>query len=185
MACKIEQRVGIAAPVDDIYELVADIGRWPEWSPIHLAATGELHFGAPVHLEERFEGLGTWEIHGVVADWSPLSHIHIDVPKPFYAGKLTRYFEFESLSETGSIFTVGALFNGLLSEREGWRYAKFLRTGFAAFGEAVKAKAEAEFAAHPDHRARMPLPEPKKPQLGPTPKKWQKTKMFVLPYQIK
>jgi hypothetical protein len=185
MAWKIEQRVGIAAPVDDIYDLIADIGRWPEWSPIHQAATGELHFGAPVHIEERFEGLGVWEIDGVVADWSPLSHIHINVPKPFYAGKLIRYFEFEGLSETASFFTVGALFSGLLSEREGKRYGKFLRAGFAAFAETAKAKAEAVFATHPDHRAPVVAKEKEKPQLGPTPKKWLKTKMFVLPYQIK
>ncbi|MGA9658695.1 MAG: SRPBCC family protein, partial [Asticcacaulis sp.] len=121
MSFKIEQRIGIAAPVDDVYEILADINAWPEWSPIHKKAEAILRFGAPVHLEEHYEGLGTWETDGSVADWTPLSHIHIHVPKPLYAGKLVRYFEFEALSEYGSHFAVGALFGGFLSEREGKR----------------------------------------------------------------
>ena len=181
MAIKIEQRIGIAAPVDDVWDLISDVPSWPQWSPIHRKAEGELHFGGTVALEEYYEGLGTWELQGAVADWSPMSHLHISVPKPFYAGKLTRYFEMEALSDTGSTFTLGALFEGILSEREGRAYRSFLRDGFGRFCEALKTKAEAEFAAHPDHRASAAPKEPEKPQLGPSRPKWQKTKLFVLP----
>ncbi len=168
MAYKIEHRIGVAAPVDDVYDIIADIENWPSWSPIHKSATGRLSFGAPIAFEEYYGGLGTWEISGSLADWTPLSHIHVAVPKRFYEGQLIRFFEFEALSETGSAFSVGALFNGFLSEREGRRYAKFLRIGFAAFCEALKTKAEADYAAAPDkRRAILPPPEPKKPQLGP------------------
>lgn len=168
MAYKIEHRIGVAVPVDDIYDIIADIESWPSWSPIHKSTSGGLSFGAPIAFEEHYEGLGTWEINGTLADWTPLSHIHVTVPKRFYEGQLIRYFEFEALSETGSAFTIGALFNGFLSEREGRRYAKFLRVGFAAFAEALKAKAEADYAAAPDkRRAVLPPPEPKKPQLAP------------------
>ena len=168
MSYKVEYRIGVTAPVDDIYDLVADIEAWTQWSPIHKVAKGSLHFGAPFHLEEEYEGLGMWEIDGVLSDWSPYSHIHVFVPKPFYAGKLMRYFEFEALSETGSTFTVGALFNGFLSEREGRSYGKYLKRGFQAFAEAAKEKAESNYNTSPDkRRAPREIKAPEKPQLGP------------------
>ncbi|ESQ73467.1 SRPBCC domain-containing protein [Asticcacaulis sp. AC402] len=149
MAYKIEARIGIAAPIDDVYDIIADIDSWTSWSPIHQAVSGKLSFGAPFHSEEKFEGLGIWEIDGFIADWTPLSHIHITVPKKFFEGKLVRYFEFESLSQTGSAFSVGALFSGFLSEREGRRFGRYFRAGFESFSEALKTKVEAEYLAKP------------------------------------
>lgn len=175
MALKIEHRIGIAAPVDDVYEILANIEAWPQWSPIHKATSGSVHFGAPVRLEEYYEGLGIWEQAGSVADYQPLSHIHIVIPKPFYAGRLVRYFELDILSETGTGFSVGALFDGFLSEREGKRYRSFLREGFHAFAEALKAKAEAETDPTRPH-ARIKVPEP-----APLPKKeaaWKRQAHF-------
>lgn len=174
MAIKIEQRVGVAAPVDDIWDLIADVNAWPSWSPIHKAASGEMHFGAPIHFEEYYEGLGTWEVDGAINDWTPLSHLHVGVPKPFYAGRLIRYFEMDALSDQGSTFTVGALFQGFLSEREGLRFRRFLRTGFEAFAEAVKTRAEARFAEHPEARTHVEIKAPEKPQLGPQRANWQR-----------
>ncbi len=168
MSYKVEYRIGVAAPVDDVYDLVCDIESWTQWSPIHKAASGQLKFGAPIHLEEQYEGLGMWEIDGVLSDWSPYSHIHVFIPKPFYAGKQVRYFEFEALSQTGSAFTVGALFNGFLSEREGRAYGKHLRKGFQLFAETVKARAEENYNNSPDkRRAPREIKAPEKPQLGP------------------
>lgn len=142
MALKIEQRIGISRPVDDVYGIVSDVGSWRHWSPIHKHAEATLSFGGPVRLEEHYEGLGTWEIGGFVSDWSPLSHIHVGVPKKFYEGSLIRFFEFEELSKTGTAFAIGAVFSGFLSEREGRRYARFLKSGFTAYCEALKARVE-------------------------------------------
>ncbi|ESQ88436.1 polyketide cyclase [Asticcacaulis sp. AC460] len=180
MAYKIEVRVGVAVPVDDVYEIIADIDSWTSWSPIHQEVSGKLGFGAPFHSKEKFEGLGVWEIDGVIADWTPLSHIHIAVPKKFYEGSLTRYFEFDSLSETGASFSMGAVFSGFLSEREGRRYGKFFRAGFQAFAEALKAKAEAEYAAKPPEqrlKASKPVKVPEIPEKKTAPwappKQWK------------
>ena len=142
MVIKIEHRTGIATPVDQVYEILADINAWPSWSPIHKSTTATLGFGAPIALEEVYEGLGHWEQAGIIEDWVPLSHIHVTIPKPFYAGRLTRFFELEILSDTGCLFTVGALFNGFLSEYEGTRFAAPLKRGFEAMGQALKTKAE-------------------------------------------
>ena len=178
---RIEYRVGVAAPVDDAYDIAADIESWPQWSPIHRKAVGTLKFGAPVALEEYYEGLGTWEQAGGLADWQPYSHIHVVIPKPFYAGTLTRYFEFDALSAHGSTFAVGAMFNGFLSEREGKMIAGPVRKGFMAFAEALKARAEAAYLAKPEsersvnHLPPKAIPDKLKP---PPPPNWKGTQFF-------
>jgi hypothetical protein len=141
---KIEHRVGIKRPVDDVYEIIANINNWPSWSPIHLKAEGELKFGARFYLDETYQGLGRWEQSGFIEDYTPLSHIHVKIPRPFWAGNLIRYFEFEILSNEGCSFCVGAAFDGFLSKREGKRHAKALKLGFEAMGEALKTLAESK-----------------------------------------
>ena len=178
---RIEHRIGIAAPVDDAYDIMAEIEAWPHWSPIHKTAAGTLKFGAPIRLEEYYEGLGTWELVGSLADWQPLSHIHVVIPKPFYAGTLIRYFEFDALSAQGSTFAVGALFNGFLAEREGRMISGPVRKGFVAFAEALKAQAEAAYLAKPEsERAANYLPPKAIPdKLLPPPKpNWKGTQYF-------
>jgi hypothetical protein len=59
----------------------------------------------------------------------------------------TRYIEIEALTETGCIFSNGELFRGRFAPLLLRRMAKDIRKGFAAMGEAVKARAEASFAA--------------------------------------
>jgi hypothetical protein len=177
MAYKIEHRIGIAAPVEVVYDIVSALEDWPSWSPIHRKVVGKLGFGAPLHLEEHYEGLGVWEVTGAISDWSPLSHIHVDVPKPFYAGSLMRFFEFDTLSETGCSFAVGALFSGFLSEREGRRFASKIKPGLATMCEALKARAETDFTTDPDRLpryarpvetpARKPLVKTKEPAVKP------------------
>ena len=180
---KVEARVGIAAPVDEVYERLTDINNWPTWSPIHRCASGELKFGAPFHSEEQFDGLGVWEIDGFIADWTPLSHIHITVPKKFYEGTLTRYYELEALSGKGSVFSVGAAFSGLMSEYEGRKLAKYLRPGFQRMAQAMKDQAEAAFAANPAHLSNYDPPVTPPKSFAPPPKKappWTPPKAWKL-----
>jgi hypothetical protein len=139
---KIEHRIGINRSVDEVFEIIADINAWPTWSPIHKSSSGELRFGAPVTLNEYYQGLGTWDISGSIGDYTPLSHIHVMVPKRFWEGSLIRFFEFEQLSDEACSFTVGAAFGGFFSVREGKRFKKHLKSGFIAMCEALKAKAE-------------------------------------------
>jgi len=144
MVFKIESRLGIAAPVDVVYEAVADLEAWPSWSPIHKSVTGKLKFGALIEMDEYYEGLGRWQVAGTLVDWTPNSLIHIAVPKPFWAGSLMRYIEWEALSDTGTTFSVGAHFDGFFSEREGKRLAKPIKRGFDAMTQALKARVEAK-----------------------------------------
>lgn len=157
---KVEYRFGIQAPVDYVYDILADVEKWPTWSPIHKEARAQLGFGAPAAFKEEYEGLGTWELDGALSDWVPLSHMHFHIPRPWYVGQLIRYYEVDNLLEVGTRFSMGAAFGGLLSEREGKRFAPYLRKGFEAFTHELKARAEQAYANDPNATLRAPAQKP-------------------------
>ncbi len=179
---KVEYRFGIAAPVDYVYDILADVERWPEWSPIHKEARAHLGFGAPAVFKEEYAGLGTWELEGALSDWVPLSHMHFHIPRPWYMGRLIRYYEVDNLLEVGTRFSVGAAFSGMLSIREGKRFAPHLRKGFEAFTLALKDRAEAAYAADPNRIVRKPAQKPperikkRAPKWGNDAKMWGRRK---------
>lgn len=168
---KVEHRFGIAAPVDYVYDILADVENWPTWSPIHKEAKAHLGFGAPAAFKEEYEGLGTWELDGALSDWVPLSHMHFHIPRPWYEGHLIRYYEVDNLMEVGTRFSMGAAFSGLLSEREGKKFAPYLRRGFEAFTLALKDRAESAYAADPHATIRQPAQKPP-PRIKRQPPKW-------------
>jgi hypothetical protein len=57
--------------------------------------------------------------------------------------RATRFLEIEKLTETGCIFSNGELFDGPLASMVVRSVGGAARRGFAAMGEAVKARAEA------------------------------------------
>ena len=146
MPFRIEHRIGVATPASVIWQSsLAELERWPEWNPMYPRASGVLGIGAPLQLTERIGGREE-EISPRVVDWVPDSQILWS--RKAGAGMVTalRYIEIEALSEEGSVFSNGQLYKGMMAERlVGSR--REIRDAFAAMGEAVKARAEAAWAA--------------------------------------
>src|SRR5690606_24999804 len=70
--------------------------------------------------------------------------------------KSTRYIEIDRVSETGCIVSNGELFKGLLGPTAARRMGRAIWKGFEAMGEALKDRAEAEWAAWPEEeRAKL------------------------------
>ena len=78
-----------------------------------------------------------------VVDWVPNEQIHWRLKMLGGLVRSTRYLEIEALGETGSIFSNGELFEGALGPTVAKRLRPAIRAGFAAMGEAVKARVEA------------------------------------------
>src|SRR4051812_13407825 len=72
---KIENRIGVAAPAEVIWELLADVPGWPRWCPIYPRAEGELKFGARLCLTLALPGLPEREITPKITDWTPEEQI--------------------------------------------------------------------------------------------------------------
>ena len=151
MTLQAEHRIGVAAPADVIWDILFDLDGWIAWNPLYPRAEGRLLIDAKLSLDMQLPGAPPKHVEGQVIDWVPNNQIHWR--ETGFLVDTTRYFEIEKLTDTGCIFS-----NGLVSKGLGVRYvprrrvAK-LREAFAGMGEALKARAEAAYAARRDEAA--------------------------------
>ncbi len=145
MRFKIEHRLGIQAPAEQIWAVIVDVAGWEAWNPLYPKARGVIRIGAPLTLELALPGSPPRTIQPVVVDWVPNEQIHWKLNAVAGLVRTTRYFEIEVLTETGCVFSNGEVFEGLLGPTLGRRMRPALRSGFAAMGEAVKARVEARW----------------------------------------
>ena len=149
MRVKIEHRLGIQAPPDAIWAVIADIAGWPAWNPLYPRAEGVLRIGAPLVLDVALPGQKVRTIRPTVSDWVPNEQILWRLS--MFGGLVTstRYLEIEQLIDTGCIFSNGEMVEGLLGPRVARRMRGALRAGFGAMGEAVKTRVEATWRPMP------------------------------------
>ena len=140
MTTRVEHRIGIAAPVDAVWDVLSDFARWGEWNAVHPEFNGRLAIGGGVDFVETVGGK-TRRLAGVIEDWVPMDQIHIRVARGPLNRSL-RYFEIEKLAETGCILSNGELYDGFI----GARWAKFSQgdrfRAFRDLNEAMKRRAE-------------------------------------------
>ncbi|HEX8568681.1 MAG TPA: SRPBCC domain-containing protein [Caulobacteraceae bacterium] len=140
MSFRIEHRIGVAAPAENIWELLADVERWPQWNPLYTQAKGKLGIGAALKLRESLPGKPPREFQPVIVDWEPRSQIVWR--ENGVLARTMRYIEIETLTETGCIFANGAFFHGVAGELQAKTQRRAIFEGFKSLGEAVKDLAE-------------------------------------------
>ena len=145
MAYRIEHRIGVAAPPEAIWGVLADLSGWTLWNPLYPRAEGRLLIDAKLSLDQKLEGEGPSRIEAQVIDWVPNSQIHWR--ETGFLRSATRYLEIEKLTEEGCIFSNGVLVEGPFARYATKRAKARLRAGFAAMGEAMKTRAEAVYVA--------------------------------------
>jgi carbon monoxide dehydrogenase subunit G len=78
---RLERKIHIQAAPAGVWAVVADIERWPEWTPsvhsVELEDAGPLRIGTRARLELRGTPSGTWEVtqleHGRSFAWKTRS----------------------------------------------------------------------------------------------------------------
>jgi|GEM_PF-1805952 len=140
---KLEHRIGVQAPPQVIWDLIAEVRAWPEWNPLYTRAEGVLSIGAPLELTLALPDQPPRHIEPVVIDWVPLEQLHWRTSVAGGFGAAIRYIEIDQVDENACIVSNGELFQGLLGPTSAKRVQRPLKKGFAAMGEALKAKAEA------------------------------------------
>jgi len=140
---RVEDRIGVQAPPDVIWEIVHDIGRWSEWNPTYTEATGVVRIGEVLTMKLVLPGQSAQQIRPKVLDWVPNEQLHWQLS--FMGGliRTLRYIEISPVSETGCIVDNGEIFGGLMGRSLGRRVGRSVRQGFRAMNEALKARAEA------------------------------------------
>lgn len=145
MPFRTEHRIGVAAPPDVIWDILADLDGWTRWNPLYPRAEGRLLIDAKLSLDMKLEGEALSKVEGQVIDWTPNSLIHWREKSGLTT--TTRYLEIDKLSEEGCIFSNGVLVEGPLTRFVTKAHKHRLRAGFTAMGEAMKREAEAAWAA--------------------------------------
>ncbi|MFD1191200.1 MULTISPECIES: SRPBCC family protein [Phenylobacterium] len=142
---KIEHRIGVQAPAEIIWEILADLPSWSAWNPLYPEAAGEIRIGSVLTLRLALPGQPDRMINPVVMEWVPLEQLHWRLS--MLGGMVTsvRYIEIEALGPGNCIVSNGEIFTGLLGGLVVGRLRKSIRRGFTEMGEALAARAEARW----------------------------------------
>ena len=143
---RVEDRIGVQAPAEVIWEIVHDLSRWHEWNPTYIQAEGQIRIGETLTMTLALPGEPHQVIKPKVLEWVPNEQLHWRLT--FMGGliKTLRYVEITPLSEAGCIVDNGEIFGGLMGSSLGKRMGRVVRRGFQAMNVALKERAEAEWA---------------------------------------
>jgi hypothetical protein len=141
MNFKIEKRVGVRAPSDRIWEVIADLQHWDSWNPVETGVSGTIAFGGQINLTETIEGLPGRQVTGRVADWQPNAQL-VWTEKRGWLFNVVRYYEIEELEPGSCIIANGFIFSGFRGEGFHDKHRKTIRTACEAIGEALKLKVD-------------------------------------------
>lgn len=141
---KIEHRIGVKAPAEIVWEILADVPGWTEWSGLYTRASGVIGFGERLKLEVQVPGQAPAAIEPVILEWEPRELLHWRLKSMMGLLESVRFFEIDSLSESGCIFSNGEMFGGFLGPaRSAVKMRGSLRQAFTTLGEAMRDRAEA------------------------------------------
>ena len=143
---RVEDRIGVQAPAEVIWEIVHDIERWGEWNPTYTSVEGKVRIGEVLTATLVLPGEAPQVIRPRVLEWSPPSQLHWELKLLGGAIRTIRYIEIEALAEASSVVDNGELFGGLMGPSFARRTGRNIQRGFRAMNEALKARAEAVWA---------------------------------------
>lgn len=141
MKTRIESRIGIQAPTDDIWPLIETLGDWGRWNEVERDVSGTIAFGGAIAMTEHFEGLEPRAVNGKVVEWQPHAQLVIAEKRGLWFNTL-RYFEIEQLEPGNCIFATGMIFNGLRAEMYHDKHRRLIKTAYAGLCDKVKLLAE-------------------------------------------
>ncbi len=140
-AFRIEHRLGIPAPAEMIWQVLADFERWGEWNPLYPKVEGKLRIGEQLAVTEQLPGAEPFTITPYVVDWVPETQLIWRLSQSYGFLKRLRYFEIDKLSEEGCIFANGEDWYGRPARYVTPAQRRAMREAFAAMGEALSARA--------------------------------------------
>ncbi len=138
---RIEKRIGVRAPADRIWEILAELPAWDRWNPVETAVEGTIAYGGAIALTETVPGLPERRAGVRVGEWQPHAQLVWAEKRGLWFSSL-RYFEIEQLEPGSCIFANGLIFSGLRGEMYFDRHRKALRSAVEAVAEGLKAVAE-------------------------------------------
>ncbi len=147
MSFRLEHRVGIAAPPAEVWDLVYDIGKWPEWTELYSEASGRIAIGEKLRFTFQVGDKPSMSVVGTVYDWVPEAQLAWTVSLARGWVKSLRYVEIEKLTETSCILANGDYWSGALAFAIPQKTRVAARAGFQRMNENAKRIVEERWAA--------------------------------------
>lgn len=140
MDFRVENKIGVPATSDALWEVLADLERWTHWNPVFVEAEGTLGFGAPLSLVERIEGLGERRVQARLGDWVPYSKL-VWAERRGWQFTSTRYVLIDEITRGSCIVTNGEIYGGMRGESWFMKHRRTLRLACEAMNEALRDQA--------------------------------------------
>ena len=138
----IRTEIGIDRPAAVVWDILADIDRWPEWNPF-ASARGRLALGERLEVEIRPPGRKPMTFRPAVVRLEPGVELrwlgHLGMPGIFDG---EHGFRVEPAGADRCRFAHFEAFKGVLAAPLLWLAGDVTRRGFEAMNRALKARAE-------------------------------------------
>lgn len=138
---RIENRIGVRAPAEKIWDALADLENWHRWNPFETNLRGKLGFSAPLTFEENFPSVGQRQVQAMIGEWEPCGQLLWSENRGFLFRSI-RYYEIESLETNACVLTNGILFAGLRGEMYHDKHRGKIRPHLMTINENLKAFVE-------------------------------------------
>ena len=139
---RLEDRVGVQAPPETIWQLVSNLEGWSAWNPLYVKASGTIRIGEILTLTEQLPGQQARIVQPRVLEWVPNEQLHWRLSRLKGLATATHYIEIEKLNEGACIVSNGVLIGGMFGPSLMRGQARALRKGLHLMNEALKATAE-------------------------------------------
>lgn len=142
---RIENRIGVRASSEQIWDVIADLENWHQWNPYENNLKGSLGFQAPLTLTEAYPEFEDRQVQAVVGEWEPCGQL-IWFEKRGFLFQTTRYFEIQPLESNACILSNGIVFSGLRGEMFHDKHRSKIRPALQTINEQLKALVENKIA---------------------------------------
>ena len=142
-AFRIEARLGVQAPVQAVWEAMADLQAWAAWNPYYAGVEGQLRIGGQLALTESPAGGEPALVRATVVDWTPEAQILWRVTERYGMIQRLHYIEIDKLTDEACILSNGEDWSGRLAPFVGRPRRRLIRAGLEAMNEALRDRAVA------------------------------------------
>lgn len=138
--------VEIDAPIELVWDVLADVGRYGDWNPFTPCVDADLTVGSPIHLDVRLGGSRRRQTEWIRAVEPPtLLSWGTHMVAPLLLDSL-REQRMTALSEARCTYCSTLALDGWLTPLVKVSYGAIVRRGFNDVGAALKRRAEARYA---------------------------------------
>lgn len=138
---RIQNRIGVRASAEAIWDVMTDFGNWHAWNPYETGLEGRLGFGTPLSLQEEFPEQPARAVSATIQEWEPCGQL-LWAEKRGFLFRSLRYYEIEPLEKNASIITNGIAFVGIRGELFHDKHRSKFRPALLDINERLKAHLE-------------------------------------------